>query len=222
MKKKAILKKFMVICMMAVIGITAAPVTCLAKAPTVDTKASALTVGGNQLKIKNFEEYYDTMLGSFVAPEAGKYTFKVTNNGSDSLKCHILNKNRAQIDESNWIDSTEYCSFTNMSLKKNEKIYFYIEGLYDMDLLAAKIDIKKVSSAKASPKLNKTATSLKVKHKTTLKLNNNKNKVIWVSSNKKIATVSSKGVVTAKSKGIAYVYAIANHKLYKCKISAYK
>lgn len=55
--------------------------------------------------------------------------------------------------------------------------------------------------------------SLASNKKVTLKLKNNKKKVIWVSSNKRIATVTSKGVVKAKKKGTAYIYAIASHKV---------
>ena len=87
------------------------------------------------------------------------------------------------------------------------------------DLLAAKIEIKRVQDSK--PALNKTATSLKENGKVTLKLKNNKKTIVWVSSDKSIATVSSKGVVTAKKKGTAYIYAIVNSKAYKCKVAVY-
>ena len=114
-------------------------------------------------------------------------------------------------------------TFDNMTLKKNQKVYVYIDG-FDDGLLAVKITIKQTNVAHSSkqPQLNKKAVSLARNKKVTLKLKNNKKKVIWVSSNKRIATVTSKGVVKAKKKGTAYIYAIANHKLYKCKISVYR
>ena len=54
-------------------------------------------------------------MGSFTVPETGRYTFNVTNNGSDTLKCHILNEDLADISEGDNINPTEYSSFENWS-----------------------------------------------------------------------------------------------------------
>lgn len=226
MKKTGILKKLIAVCLIAVLGVTAIPVTSYAKEPTIDTKAKALTIGKNQLKYRNYDYYENTLLGCFTVPETGKYQFYVTNNGELKSKFSILDEDLAEIENSGsycTINPTEYVLFENYNLKKNEKIYFYIESnTWDAGLLAAKVDIQLVSTPKPAPKMSRSTISLKVNHKTTLKLKNNKKRVIWVSGNKKVATVSSKGVVKAKKKGTAYIYAIAGHKLYKCKVRTYK
>ena len=224
MNRKTITQKITALCLATVICVTSCPAIGFAKEPTIDTVAYELTLGKNQLRFDNYDGDENTLMGSFTVPETGRYTFNVTNNGSDTLKCHILNEDLADISEGDNINPTEYSSFENWSLKKDQKIYFYIESfLYrNQELLAVKVDIKKLADSKNVPKLNKTAISLKVKSKTTLKLINNKEEITWVSSNKKIATVSSKGVVTAKSKGKAYIYAIVDSKAYKCKVVVYK
>ena len=227
MKKTGILKKLIAVCLIAVLGATAIPATSYAKAPTIDTKAKVLTIGKNQLKYCNYDEYENTLLGCFTVPETGKYQFYITNNGEAFSKFSILDEDLAEIENSGpfcTIHPTEYVLFENYNLKKNQKIYFYIEAdtAYRDELLAAKVDIQLVSTPKPAPKMSRSSISLKVHHKTTLKLKNNKKRVIWVSGNKKVATVSSKGVVKAKKKGTAYIYAIAGHKLYKCKVRTYK
>lgn len=225
MKKTGIMKKLIAVFLIAVLGVAALPATSYAKEPTIMTKAKALTIGKNQLTCSNYDDDENTLLGCFTAPEAGKYQFYVTNNGEAYSCFHILDEDLAEIEASGpfcTIDPTEYVLFENYNLKKGQKIYFYIEGdSYGDELLAAKVDIQLVSSAKPAPKMSKSVLSLKVNKKTTLKLKNNKKRVIWVSSNKKVATVSSKGVVKAKKKGTAYIYAIAGHKLYKCKVKTY-
>lgn len=76
----------------------------------------------------------------------------------------------------------------------------------------------KIVAKKLKVSISKKTCTLKKGKKIKLKLKNNKKKVIWVSREKKIASVTSKGVVKGRKKGITYIYAIANHKLYKCKV----
>lgn len=79
----------------------------------------------------------------------------------------------------------------------------------------------KTTVSKSKVTISKKSCSLKKGKKIKLKLKNNKKKVIWVSREKKIASVNSKGVVKGKKAGTTYIYAIANHKLYKCKVKVY-
>ena len=74
------------------------------------------------------------------------------------------------------------------------------------------------ANAAKKVRLNKTKVTMQVGKTVQLKVKNNKKKVIWVSREKKIASVTSKGVVKGRKKGTTYIYAIANHKLYKCKL----
>lgn len=226
--KKKIFNCFIAGCMALFVAITAFPVNSYAKEPTLETPYETLTVGSNQMKISDYNQEEDIMFGCFIVPETGKYSITIANNGEIEAEYYLLDENLSRIDSSiNFLNHTvkplNNYEFDKMSLKKNEKIYVYVNGLDD-GLLAAKVTIKQtdVTPTVKKPQLNKKAVSLARNKKVTLKLKNNKKKVIWVSSNKRIATVTSKGVVKAKKKGTAYIYAIANHKLYKCKISVYR
>lgn len=225
--RKKIFNRFIVGCMAVFVAITAFPVNSYAKDPTLETPYKTLTMGGNQMTIHDYNDDEDTMLGCFVAPETGKYSITVANNGEVKLYARLLDNNLSIIDsvDSLHLYTIEKEEFKNISLKKNQKIYVHIDSYsYGDELLAAKVTIKQtnVTPAVKKPQLNKKVVSLASNKKVTLKLKNNKKKVIWVSSNKRIATVTSKGVVKAKKKGTAYIYAIASHKLYKCKISVYR
>lgn len=222
--RKKIFNRFIAGCMALFVAITAFPVNSYAKEPTLETPYQTLTVGSNQMKISYYNGREDTMLGCFVAPETGKYLITVANNGEISLRAYLLDNDLSRIN-SLVISTTQKREFKNISLKKNQKVYVHIDsGAVRGHLLAAKVTIKQTDVTPSTKKiqLNKKAVSLATNKKVTLKLKNNKKKVIWVSSNKRIATVTSKGVVTAKKKGTACIYAIANHKLYKCKISVYR
>lgn len=217
MKKRKWLTKAIAVCLSVLLAIPVMSMTCYAKQPTIETSYEELTIGKNQLKMTDYDAGNDTLMGRFVAPEAGKYQISVTNNGGVFFRTWLLNEDLARITGYE-CGKTESCTFDTISLSKNEAIYVYLES-DSASLLAGKVTIKQQSVA---PSLNKTGVSLKTKQKVTLKLKNNKDKVTWVSRDPKIASVNSKGVVQAKKKGTTYVYAIAKHKLYKCKVKVYK
>lgn len=220
--RKKIFHRFVAGCMALFVTITAFPVNSYAKEPTLETPYVTLTVGSTQMTIHDYDDDEDTLLGCFVAPKKGEYSITVVNNGDEKAYYYLLDENLSEIDSTAGRPLTS--EIFDMTLNKNQKLYVYIHSYYDVDLLAAKVIIKQknVTPTVKKPQLNKKALSLARNRKVTLKLKNNKKKVIWVSSNKKVATVTSKGVVKAKKKGTAYIYAIASHKLYKCKISVYR
>lgn len=212
--------------------------------PTIDSKFATLAVGNNQFKV----EYYDgsqIIAGRFVAPEKNYYTIYVVNNGELEQIAYLLNEDFVEISTSYYatLTTTKQYTFGTFFLEKGEMLYFYTRGRNDRNTigtLASKVVINKKSDSKSSDvqanstneKNNKNNTSvsksktaiskksclLKKGKKIKLKLKNNKKKVIWVSREKKIASVTSKGVVKGRKKGTTYIYAIANHKLYKCKL----
>lgn len=75
------------------------------------------------------------------------------------------------------------------------------------------------AEAATKTKISKTAISITVGKKYTLKVSGTKKKVTWSSSKKSVATVSSKGVVTAKKKGTATITAKVSGKKYTCKVT---
>lgn len=222
MNKKMILKKTVAMCLAAFMAVTAFPTTSYAKGPTLDTSAQELTIGKNQLTFRDYDVMNDTLLGAFTVPETGNYTFQITNNGSISFFCNLLDEDMVAIEGLCTLSVNARSDVRKYSLKQGEKYYFYIDHNYYSYsvLLAAKITISKAQES--NPVLDKTALSIKKGSKSTLKLKNNKKKIVWVSSDKTIATVSSKGVVTAKKKGTAYIWAIVNSKAYKCKVAVYE
>ena len=71
----------------------------------------------------------------------------------------------------------------------------------------------------ATPKLNKTNTTLAKGKQLQLKVSGTSQKVKWSTSNKKIALVSNRGVVKAKSKGTAKITAKVGKKKLTCKVT---
>lgn len=81
------------------------------------------------------------------------------------------------------------------------------------------ITVLPVQAEAAAVKLNKTAVSLYVGEKVTLKLSKKQSSVKWSSSNKKVAAVTSAGKVTAKKAGKATVTAKVSNKTYTCRVT---
>lgn len=75
------------------------------------------------------------------------------------------------------------------------------------------------AEAATKTKISKTAISITVGKKYTLKVSGTKKKITWSSSKKSVATVSSKGVVSAKKKGTATITAKVSGKKYTCKVT---
>lgn len=211
--------------------------------PTIDSNFATLAIGDNQFKV----EYYDgsqIIAGRFVAPEKNYYNIYVANNGELEQVAYLLNKDFVEISSSYYatLTTTKQYNFGTYFLEKGETLIFYARGLNNsstIGTLASKLVISKKSDSKSSDvqsnstKKNNTSVkkskvtisrkscTLKKGKKIKLKLINNKKKVIWVSREKKIASVTSKGIVKGRKKGTTHIYAIANHKLYKCKVKVY-
>lgn len=204
-----------------------------AATPTLDSEFATLVVGTNDLKVKNYDGS-QTMAGCFTAPKKGSYSFAVVNIGGLTQKTYLLDNNFAEINYKDWSETTNSYSFGTYQLESGEKIYFYALRVFTnkSGTLASRIIISDGSEQKSDVqvsnkmhnskdrkiKISKKSCSLKKGKKIKLKLKNNNKKVIWVSREKKIASVTSKGVIKGRKKGTTYIYAIANHKLYKCKV----
>lgn len=226
-KKRKFINRIIAGCMALLLGLAVLPANVYALTPNIDTPYTFLTMGETQIKKYGYDSDTETILYGFEAPETGKYDIAVSNNGEEWISIELLDEDLTSVATRNTINPTSNYAFENRALKKGQKIYLWIYHTNGCDgLIAAKIDIKLhqtgAAATSTAPKLNKSAVSLASGEKVTLKLNNNKAKVIWVTGDKKIATVNSKGVVTAKKQGTAYIYAIAKHKLYKCKVSVYR
>lgn len=207
-----------------------------AATPTLDSEFATLIVGVNDLKIENYDGS-QTMAGCFTAPEKGDYFLYVVNIGELLQYGCLLNENFAEIASygkySIGLETTEQHEFGTWSHEQGEKIYFYAEAVFE-GTLATRFVIEKVEKKpdtqvnnipanktldnKPKVTISQKSCSLIKGKKIKLKLKNNKKKVIWISREKKIASVTSKGVVKGRKKGTTYIYAIANHKLYKCKV----
>lgn len=235
-RKGKILQVIIAICM--VLNMVLIPSVCFAATPTLDSDFATLIVGTNDLKV----EYYDgsqTMAGCFTAPEKGNYKFYAVNIGELTQSVYLLNKDFSKVESCSGHKTGSQHDFKTYLLEQGEKMYFYATGsTSSIGTLATRFVIGKEeqksdvqvnnTSAKTTQKestvkkskitISQKSCSLKKGKKIKLKLKNNKKKVIWVSREKKIASVTSKGVVKGRKKGTTYIYAIANHKLYKCKV----
>ncbi len=240
-RKGRILQTVMAVCVVFSMVLASSPVS-YAATPTLDSEFATLIVGTNDLKIENYDGS-QTLAGCFTAPEKGNYKFYAVNTGELTSWYTLLNNNFSREEPSVhghyvYYGTGKQCNFKIYSLDQGQKMYFYAEGS-KTGTLAVRFIIEKeekksstqVNNTPASTTPNKTTVSkskvtisskscsLKKGKKIKLKLKNNKKKIIWVSREKKIASVTSKGVVKGRKKGTTYIYAIANHKLYKCKVT---
>ena len=206
-----------------------------AATPTLDSEFATLVVGTNDLKIENYDGS-QTLAGCFTAPEKGNYKFYAVNIGEHDSRYVLLNNNFSREESKASYGTGSQCNFKMYSLEQGQKMYFYAERYYSSKIrtLAVRFVIEKeekksdtqvnntpsnkTTVSKSKVTISQKSCSLKKGKKIKLKLKNNKKKVIWVSREKKIASVTSKGVVKGRKKGTTYIYAIANHKLYKCKV----
>lgn len=238
-RKGRMFQTVIAVCMVCSMVLASSSVS-YAATPTLDSEFATLVVGTNDLKVENYDGS-QTMAGCFTAPEKGNYSFCAVNTGELESHYYLLNSNFSQIKRSTYVGTTAQRDFGTYSLEHGEKIYFYAEMTrYGKGTtLSTRFVIEKEEKKQSDVQVNTTpngtknnnssvskskvtisqkSCSLKKGKKIKLKLKNNRKKVIWVSREKNIASVTSKGVVKGKKKGTTYIYAIASHKLYKCKV----
>ncbi len=236
-RKSRVFQTIIAICVVISMVLASSSVS-YAATPTLDSEFVTLVVGTNDLKVENYDGS-QIMAGCFTAPEKGNYKFYAVNIGELTSEYTLLNNNFSRIENRSPYGTSRQCNFKTYLLEQGEKIYFYAQRRSsETGTLAARFIIEKeekksdtqVSNipantikkqntvSKSEVTISKISCSLKKGQKTKLKLKNNKKKVIWISREKKIASVTSKGIVKARKKGTTYIYAIANHKLYKCKV----
>ena len=221
--KKRIMSIITVVVMTVVMMLSFAEPCYAITAPSFDTVFKKLKVGSNQISVKNDDldwddPNYGIATGSFTAPEAGKYTISVVNNGATSNQdAYILNADFVAIDSVKRLKKTDKHTFKTLYLRKGQKIYIYSTCSENYTYnTASRVVIKKMST---TPKMSKSTLSLKKGKSYTLKVSNAKKPIIWVSGNRRVVTVTSRGIVKAKKRGAAYVYAITNNRLVMCRVT---
>lgn len=156
----------------------------------------------------------------YTATESGTHKFSVTWTSANQRGLYVKfldnDGNAFNVYDERLNSGLGATATIEVSMTKGAKTYILISPEYENNE-TANIRVTQPESSKIA--LNKTTVKLSSKKTFTLKLNNNKAKVIWVSSDKSIAEVSSKGKIIAKKAGKAKVYAIANDKLYICKVT---
>ena len=105
-----------------------------------------------------------------------------------------------------------------VSVNSSGKIYARKKGTAVITVKSGNKTVKSQITVE-DPKISKTAISLNIGKKYTLKVTGTKQKITWSSSDKSVATVSSKGVVTAKKGGSAKIAAKVLGKSYVCTVT---
>ena len=105
-----------------------------------------------------------------------------------------------------------------VSVNSSGKIYARKKGTAVITVKSGNKTVKSQITVE-DPKISKTAISLNIGKKYTLKVTGTKQKITWSSSDKSVATVSSKGVVTAKKGGSAKITAKVLGKSYVCTVT---
>ena len=118
--------------------------------------------------------------------------------------------------------STDQITFKSnnntVSVNSSGKIYARKKGTAVITVKSGNKTVKSQITVE-DPKISKTAISLNIGKKYTLKVTGTKQKITWSSSDKSVATVSSKGVVTAKKGGSAKITAKVLGKSYVCTVT---
>ena len=118
--------------------------------------------------------------------------------------------------------STDQITFKSnnntVSVNSSGKIYARKKGTAVITVKSGNKTVKSQIIVE-DPKISKTAISLNIGKKYTLKVTGTKQKITWSSSDKSVATVSSKGVVTAKKGGSAKITAKVLGKSYVCTVT---